>query len=242
MIRIALCDDNTFFLKKMLKLLQQEFEKHTHDYEICDYTSGNLLLIHHKEIPFDVIFLDIDMPQMTGFELAKQLQEISENCYIVFITSHSELVYDSFYFQPLNFITKGDEQWLLNKLTTVMHQLFQKMKSDKILILEDKNSGRISTYLKDVLYIESNKHYVIYHIENKRSVQIRESINRLEDELSDFDFVRIHKKYLVNLRHVYNIDKINDSVIFKQNLQLPMSRNYKSAVDEKLTQYLRRVK
>lgn len=243
MLRIALCDDNITFLKSMLKLLTNEFTKHTGDFEIYDYSSGELLLIHHQQNPFNVIFLDIDMPEITGFEMAKQFHESTEDCHIIFVTSHSELVYDSFYFQPLNFITKGNDQLMSSKTSAVIDQLFNKMKQDKTIVLEDKDSSLVSTHMKDILYIESNKHYVIYHLKNEDlPITVRGNIGDLEDEYSEYDFVRIHKKYLVNLRHIFNIDKINETVVFKDGKEISMSRNYKSAVNDSFIQFLRRAK
>jgi DNA-binding LytR/AlgR family response regulator len=244
MLRIAVCDDNSAFLMHMYQMISDEFSKHFDgSFEIRDYLSGELLLKEHKVCPYDVVFLDIDMPQMSGFDLAKEFFAEGKECYIIFVTSHNELVYDSFYFRPLNFITKGNDDMMREKLRSVVSQLYWQMKQDRKIILEDKENGRISVNLKEILYIESNKHYVIYHLAKyDRTVQLRDNIGELEKRLAEFDFVRIHKKYLVNLSHIFNVDKGNDEIIFKQGFRLPMSRNFKSAVDEKLTHYLRRTR
>jgi DNA-binding LytR/AlgR family response regulator len=73
-------------------------------------------------------------------------------------------------------------------------------------------------------------------------VKLRGNIGELEKYFSEYDFVKIHRKYLVNLSHIFNVDKSNDEIIFKQGFRLPMSRNFKAEVDEKLTQYLRRIR
>lgn len=64
----------------------------------------------------------------------------------------------------------------------------------------------------------------------------------MEIHFSQYDFARIHKSFLVNLRHIFNIDRNKDEIIFKQGFRLNMSKNYKQTVDEKLTQYLRKTK
>ena len=69
-----------------------------------------------------------------------------------------------------------------------------------------------------------------------------ENIGELETYLAYYDFVRIHKSFLVNLRHIFNLDKSKDEIIFKKGFRLNMSKNYKQLVDEKLTQYLRKTK
>lgn len=240
MLKIALCDDNSKFLDHMNELVANEFELQAKDdFIINNYTSSKLLFIHHSSEPYDVIFLDIDMPDLTGFELANKLQETNKKSCVIFVSNHSELVFDSFYFHPLNFIVKDTPEAMKESLHNVVIQLFGKIKQDKKLILESVESGRISVYLSDILYIESSKHYIIYHLTNSRTVMIRENISEAENKYAEFDFIRIHKKYIVNLKHIFNIDKNNCLIIFKQGLDLPISRNYKSMVDEKLTEYLR---
>lgn len=70
-------------------------------------------------------------------------------------------------------------------------------------------------------------------------IKVRSVIDDLESELADFDFSRVHKKYLVNLSHVFNLDMKKDEVIFKQGFKLPMSRNRKHTVDNDFSKYLR---
>lgn len=116
------------------------------------------------------------------------------------------------------------------------------MKQNTTIVLENKEVGRISLQLKNIYYIASSKHYVIYHSEHNEPIKIRGNIGELETCYSKYDFVRIHKSFLVNLRHIFNIDRNKDEIIFKQGFRLNMSKNYKQTVDEKLTQYLRKTK
>ena len=70
-------------------------------------------------------------------------------------------------------------------------------------------------------------------------IKVRAVIGDLESELAEYDFSRVHKKYLVNLSHVFNLDMKNDEVIFQQGFRLPMSRKYKHTVDTDFSKYLR---
>lgn len=242
MIRIAICDDNKAFVNYMAKEVEREFKNHTAEKsEIERYISSELLLAHHKKKPFDVVFLDIDMPDFDGFQLAASISD-SNNCYIIFVTSHPELVYDSLYFRPLNFITKSRDSYFTDKLHSVVDQLFNEMKQNTSIVLENKEIGRVALVIKNIYYIESNKHYVIYHSEGNEPIKVRGNIGELEEYFAPYDFVRIHKCFLVNLRHVFNLNKSKDEIIFKQGIRLPMSKNFKLLTDEKLTQYLRRTK
>lgn len=242
MIRIAICDDNNDFINYMENAVEQEFSSHaTEKYEIESYISGELLFAHHRIKPFDVVFLDIDMPGLDGFQLASKIYD-SGNCYIIFVTSHPELVYDSLYFRPLNFITKSRDSYFTDKLHSVVDQLFNEMKQNTTIVLENKDIGRVALVIKNIYYIESGKHYVTYYSAENDPIKVRGNIGDLEAYFAPYDFVRIHKSFLVNLRHIFNIDKSKDEIIFKQGFRLNMSKNYKQSVDEKLTQFLRRTK
>lgn len=242
MIRIAVCDDNKNYVNYMVQAIDREFKKHTAEkYQIESYVYSELLLDHHNMKPFDVVFLDIDMPGMDGFQLAANLSD-SHDCYIIFVTNHPELVYDSLYFRPLNFIPKGNDFYFTNKLCSVVDQLFNEMKQNAAVIWENKDIGRVALVIKNIYYIESSKHYVIYHSDVREPIKVRGNIGEMEAYFSSYDFVRIHKSFLVNLRHIFNLDKNRDEIIFKQGFRLNMSKNYKQSVDEKLTQYLRRTK
>ena len=107
MIRIAVCDDDEYMLEKLKFMIDREFAGHTSDYIIKCYSSAGLLLDDNSSTAFDIIFLDIDMPETDGFETAEKLRNDFMQCYIIFVTSHSNLVYRSFDFQPFHFIPKN---------------------------------------------------------------------------------------------------------------------------------------
>ena len=241
MLKIAICDDNNVFLQLFAKNLDIELKRRNIQFQIYTYINGNLLLNHHLRDKFDVVFLDIDLPMITGFDLAKEFSE-EGHPWVVFVTNHSELVYDSFAFRPLNFICKDREDIMNERMRSVINQLLEVIKQETPIILENKDMGRFSILLSDILYLESNKHFVIYHFkDSKRIIEVRDSLKNLEQKYKDNNFVRVHKKYLVNLKYVININLTKELIIFKNRFELPMSRNYKYIVDKELSDYLRRM-
>ncbi len=150
MLRVAICDDNNVFVNKMSQAVKSEFTRQNNeDIELETYVSSELMFQHHLIKPFDVIFLDIDMPELDGFQLAAKISS-SNDCYIIFVTNHPELVYDSLYFRPLNFITKSNDSFFTEKLHSVVNQLFNEMKQNTIIILENKEVGRVPLQIKSI--------------------------------------------------------------------------------------------
>lgn len=80
MIKIAICDDDKIFLEKMKKYVGEAFGKHTSDYRIITYSNSVLFSNENQNYGFNVLFLDIDMPNKSGFDLAKELRSNFSNC------------------------------------------------------------------------------------------------------------------------------------------------------------------
>lgn len=241
MIRIGICDDNSIMLHNLDNIISKAFDAHTSDFEIMTFGSGALLVNSHQQDPFHIIFLDIDMPKMPGFDVAKTLRDEFSNCFIIFVTSHSELMYESMDFQPFHFIKKNCDEPISSSVNRIVKKLMKHMRQNEKVILEDDLSGRHAVYIHNIIYLESDKHYVKYYIKDMpEPIKMRENISDCEEKYIYYDFVRIHKRYLINLKYLSNFDNTNNEVLLGMiNKKLAMSKNYKKDVDEKYTLYLR---
>lgn len=105
-MRIAVCDDNKVTLDFLCDEIGREFSKTKADFFLDAFENGVDFLSQHEKAPFDFVFLDIDMPNINGFEIAERINKDNSSL-IVFVTSHDELVYSSFRFQPFRFIRKN---------------------------------------------------------------------------------------------------------------------------------------
>lgn len=242
MIRIAICDDDEYTLDILKTKIDREFAKYTDDYIIKCYSNGMLLLDDNRHTAFDILFLDIDMPKIGGFEIAQQFRDSFLQCFIIFITSHSNLVYRSFDFQPFNFITKDPQDDFNSTVVSVIDKLMEHMKQHKKIVLENDEETAV-VYYHNIVYIESSKHYLKYYIQNREMPIVkRGSMNETESEISSYGFVRIHRGYIVNLRYIKSVDKKIGKVYVNYNgirKPLTMGASYKEAVDKRFTLYLR---
>lgn len=240
MLKIAICDDNKAFVKHFKSLITEVINKRNIEANIGEYYKADVLINHHNINHFDVVFLDIYMPDIYGFDAAK---ELANNSLIVFVTSHKELVYDSFFFRPLNFITKDSDSIVKQKLEKIFDQLTEVIKQDEVAVFENKEMGRFSLYLRDIVYIEGNNHFINIHVKNQKDViTVRSTMTEFEEKYHNYHFIRIHKKYIVNLKYVFNLSLTKETIKMKQGEELPLSRNYKKQVDSCLTEYLRRTR
>lgn len=240
-MRIAVCDDNNAELKVLNKSITNAFSKFTDEFNVMVFSDGIVLLNEHKKEPFDIVFLDIDMPVISGFDIAKSLRDDFSNCYIIFVTSHSELVYESMNFQPFNFIRKNCSTPIDESVSDIVSKLMQHMKQNEKIILEDYNYRKHSVLIRNIIYIESDGHYVVFYaLSDGFPIRIRGSITEYEEKYSKYDFARIHKKYLINLRYLSQLNYNNNEIVLGIiNKSLPLSKRIKKEVKEKYIIYLR---
>lgn len=242
MFRIGICDDNPMFAKNLEKIVKNAFSKHECTYDIQAFNDGIVLLSQNSLEPFDVLFLDIDMPKAGGFDIAKQLREAYSHCIIVFVTSHAELVFESMNYQPFNFIRKNCNIPLEVSVSNIVGKLVLHMRQDDTIVVDDQNLRKHSVYIRNILYIQGDNHYLLFKVINKSSVDTIRTHGKLKDFeklLTPNSFVRIHKSYLVNLKYITYINKKSNEVEVTGEISLPLSRNYKRDTEDKYIEYLR---
>lgn len=194
-MKAALCDDEIFFrdqLKKALPEIDPEIDIH-------EFSNGKDLI--RSKTKFDLIFLDIEMPEIDGMETAARLREHSVDSLIVFLTSHVERVFDAFKVDAFRFLPKPINPEQLLEVYRSAKEIMDKQ--EKVVI---NQKGRIyELNLNDVVYIEAyGDGTYIYDKKNnvyECSVQLKEWNSRLEGK----GFYKIHKSYIISMRYVNNI-------------------------------------
>lgn len=243
MINIAVCDDDLKQLKKITEIVSGSFSQHTDDFVIKSFENGTALLMNYFENNFDVLFLDIDMPQLSGFDIAKELRMKFSSCFIIFVTSYSELVYKSFDYQPFHFIKKNARIIMEKDMNDVVEKLMIHMKQNKKIILNDPIIGRKAFYYRNISYIKSDGHYLLYYLQKcSEPLRVTGKINDISEEYENLDFIRIHRSMIVNLRYLNNIDLSIGKLYVLHNdvkIRLPIGNKYAGNLDVKFTEYIR---
>lgn len=209
------------------------------EYSITEYDSGESFIEECKTCDYDCVFLDLYMKEgaMTGFDTASKLAHKNKETRIIFLTSNVALVYDSFEYQPFYFMRKDN---YIDVLPKVIKKLKMLLDQNKTFLLDTRNDNeRIS--VGSICYITSDKHNILIQT-TKYCYDMRKTMAEVEEELEPHGFVRIHKRYLVNLRYIKKISEIDDTVVIYNDVVLDLSRRNKTEVLEKYRQYQRSVK
>ena len=236
MYKIAICDDENIMLDYIYKKIVCIIDGHIEDYKIYKFNSGAAILdeIIAKETYFDVIFLDIEMGEISGLEVANEITSITDKINIVFVTNRDDLVFHAINFRPFSFIRKSR---LNEELELVVNRLIEKFKKENEFceIEIDKKKQKIKLY--DIIYIESQGHYIFIRCINK-DYKIRGKIFDYELKLMDFGFLRIHIAYLVNVSHICFVKY--DGICLDNGVILPISRKKFEETKNKHLEYVRK--
>jgi DNA-binding LytR/AlgR family response regulator len=217
-MKIAICDDEQIILKQLSDYAVDFFSKKDTPVEVYTYTDGNVLLADSKSALFDALLLDIEMPNISGMEIADLVRAENEYVNIIFITNKDDLVYQSLKYTPLRFIRKS---FLEDELEEALFSLVKKTEKKNIYREFTTENGRISLNISEIIYIEVYGHNLIIYLKDKK-VETKGSLNKLEKEFSNMGFIRIHKCYLVNFLFIYAIN--TKDIVLDDKKILPLSR------------------
>jgi DNA-binding LytR/AlgR family response regulator len=193
------------------------------------------LLQKHK---IDLIFLDIQMPKLTGIEFVRAL---AEPPLVIFTTAYSEYALEGFELDVVDYLLKpiSFARFLkaAEKALSYLHA-----RNKEVSITSDfffiKCNGKIEKIImSEVIYIEAMANYVIIHTKQKKYITYL-TFSGIEEQLPDNLFVRIHKSFLIAISAIQTID--GDEVI-TSSMRLPISKNYRNTVMSRIeSKYIKR--
>lgn len=238
-LKIAVCDDDQAMLSVISSLLDEIFVDKGIQADIEIFSEGKSLLKRHKKTPFQVVFLDIFMPDIDGFQAAAELKSWNREIVIIFVTSKEELVYESFDYQPFHFIRKENNESLKAQLLHVVEKLEEYKKSSGRISITLPYGTAMEIEVDKIVVVQSEKNYLEYEMAGEDTLRVRESLNAAEEKLRGYDFIRISSRTMVNLKYVSRIREKEGAVILKDGYSYSLSRNYKKSVVSAYMRYLR---
>ncbi|GAK77869.1 two-component system response regulatorprotein [Nonlabens ulvanivorans] len=187
-----------------------------------------------KDQKVDLIFLDVEMPILTGFDL---LDDITEKPGVIFVTGQTKYAFKAFDYAAIDYLQKPikkDRFLYAVERALLAHKLRTEMIEDRgEFIFVKSNLKKRKVYLKELKYIQALGDYVKLITEDD-SLVVLSTMKSFENELPSDEFLRIHKSYIVNLR---KIEKFNSKAVELGSEVLPLSRNRKSELIDALSQF-----
>lgn len=182
-------------------------------------------IAYMEQHDFDLIFLDIQMPQLTGIQLSKILRQ---DIKVIFTTAFPEFAVESYRLNAIDYLLKPFEferfyQAVKKAEVTVGQAAVEEVKEYVFVKTSSKNSFE-KVRISDILYIEGLKNYVSIHLSNKQVVTYN-TLKAIKESLPNSLFVQIHKSYIVALSHIEKTDSIS---VYVGRKDLPLGQSFKS--------------
>ncbi len=191
-----------------------------------------LALLNQEEI--DLVFLDIQMPELTGLQLSKIIKDQTK---VIFTTAYPQFALESYELSAVDYLLKPFEferfyeAILKVKKEQEAGQPEQNKASDTFFFVKtDGKNNFEKVMLNEICYIEGLKNYVAIHLKDRQIITYN-TLKHIESLLSNISFVKVHKSYIVSLQH---IDKTDSLSVFVNGKSLPIGDTYKQDFFEKI--------
>jgi len=225
MINVVFCDDNaefaTLLSSKVELLLKSSKNSNIGNFNCRCFSDGTSLISYAKHDRVDVAFLDIDMPIIDGFNVAKELLKANKDSLLIFVSAYEQFVYDVFEFTPIAFIRKSH---LDTELERVVSRIVSIIDDTNSWMVFNTTEGKVTLRIKDIVYISCIKNYCYIMMNDNSQYVCRETLGNIENRLSSQGFYRVHAAYIINLQHIQRIDR-NISVVMGDDMTpIPISQ------------------
>lgn len=222
MLQIAICDDEQFYRDKIKILLEKDLEKRELTGEIHSFVSGEEFLERcENRVRFDIVFLDISMERVDGIETAARIRSFHSNTFLVFVTAFIDYALEGYKVNAVRYLMKDTLDLALEECMTA---ILDRMQIAQVTVPFSEGARKL--YTDNILYVESRGHKSIFHYMESgvQTWQLYEKLDEVEKRLGGSHFLRIHKSYLVNMKHIRRIGNYTAWLDTGEELPVPRLR------------------
>lgn len=216
MLKIGICDDEPVIHKIVTDMLAIYEVEYSFPLKVSSFLSGTELLMHSNE--FDLILLDIEMPNMDGIQIGQQLGT-DYSGKIIMLTCKAERFKEAFKIGAFRFVTKPIMQ---SELFSALNDVRKTMIGEETVDVYTNNYP-YQIRQKDIFYIEAQDGYTEIHCKSNM-FRSEHTLNRWETLLDNRLFFRINRKHILNMRFITNIQQY---IIILKDIKLPLARRRK---------------
>ena len=227
-LRVLIADDDSG-MRMILRRLIEKADGFTLAGEASD---GKQAIELAETLRPDVVFLDVEMPEMTGVECARVIQDMNPAILLIFATAHEGYMGDAFEVYAFDYlvkpITHEDFMGACEKVfnSYMQDDMYNPIKRDKFLIVKS-DYRYIRVPFEKILFVESLKDYVMFHLEGGECITTLGNLKRLEEKLPREKFKRVHRSYLANMTNFETIERMK---MIYGKLAIPISESFKDEI------------
>lgn len=231
MVKVAICEDDSFYIEKEKTLIESYLRKYGIRNEIVTFTTAEELIKADAD-SFDIIFLDIELSGMNGITAAKWLRDKGAKAHIIFISAYTKYLSEGYKVDAHRYLLKNDEKFD-ESFCECMESLIAKIQMEEIKIEIEVTGGKLTVAPTKILYAESNVHkvsiYVLDQSENLQEYYMYDRLDNVQERLEKYGFMRIHQSYLINGEHLRKVSRYKAELIC--GIELSISKKYFSNIE-----------
>lgn len=224
MFLIGICDDEELHRQHIRELCEQYFVEYPQEHEYVEFSSGEAVLEYgdaaeNSGSKLHLLFLDVEMGELDGIALCRKIENADWIWRIVFVSSHEEMVWNSFGIKTLEFGRKPVEYWQIEKWMNIASR------ENKENVMLEYTFGILKNYvaLEDIYYLEAEGNYTLLHKKDE-AILMNEKLKQWQKKTEMFPIVRIHKSYLINMLRVKRWEA--GKVTLENGAELSIGRQY----------------
>lgn len=226
MDRIAIVDDEQIFLDLISEKVTEFYSDIiSYPFEIFKYSSSaDFVDKLQKDVHFDICFVDMEMPNFNGLQIAEQIRSLNRNrhTYIIFVTSHPDYAISGYQYKVYDYIMKPT---LFLKLWPILRSIHDERMREigRYFNIYTNNKMDIIDY-EDIIYIYKDEKYSIFVLPDRKAPH-KESLESIYKKLNSDEFVFISRSYILNIKYFRSL-RSNKEITLKDGTILELSKNY----------------
>lgn len=227
--QLALCDDEAIHIENICRYLSA-YESESGNVLVVEYyESAQILLdeLKNEKKTFDIIFLDVDMPNLSGMDAAMAIRKFNIDIVICFITSYENYAYQAFLADAAGYLMKpvtyNDFKRMINKcIAQIQYTRDCETAEDKFFDVKTERSHTVVP-MRSIVYIEKRRNKCVIHL-NDKEVTSYDTLVHVYEHLNQKQFYYVHQGYIVNFDYIKEV--LPDRILLAINLEIPLSRKY----------------
>ncbi len=234
-MRIAICDDDEQELAHLLELIMEYQVSHEISFDCHSFHNSTDFLCNAKSGEYDLVFLDVLMPGVSGIQAARELRILDQNVRLVFISSSSDFAVESYSVGACHYLLKpADSNSLFPLLDRIKSEL--SVQQEECLILKSRG-GVVGVSFINLEYVEVINKTVSFHLSDSTIHEVPAALADFEERLlARPEFLKPHRSYIINLNHVHSIG--TNCVVMKSGHSIPVSRRLHNQVRDVYIHFL----
>ena len=234
-IKVAICDDEEFYrsqLDDMVSVYGNEMDVNV-SIDLYDNAKELMNNILSKSKEYDLLFLDVEMPGMTGIEMADALRKIDPWVCISFVTSYDAFAIQAFRLDALDYVMKPIKytqvKHIIEKARIQIDYRKNAQKAERRYLKIKSGYEDVLIDLQNVIYIEKRRNQCVFH-KIDEEICCYEPLKKIYERLDHDAFMYIHQGYIANFNYIKEVKK--DVVCFGRGMEVPLSRKYHDQIKE----------